>query len=104
MHKLFAAAALAAIAGCAWHDDGVSRYERQWPIDPFPESMTWHNYSSYVRDPVTGQRVQLDTPWMAKYDDRTYYFRSPESMERFQRNPDEFVAGREAVTPPAEVR
>jgi len=76
--------ALGALGGCAWFgDDDDDR-------DVGRETETQRDANMAV-DPVSGQRVQTDTMWTATYEDRTYYFTSRENMERFERNPQNYV-------------
>ena len=86
MKRLVTAIAVGALAGCAgmdWNaDDKRVGYTQQQPAA---------TETAALKDPVTGEMVQADTPWQASHDGKTYYFASEDSMKKFQENPAGFI-------------
>jgi YHS domain-containing protein/ElaB/YqjD/DUF883 family membrane-anchored ribosome-binding protein len=48
------------------------------------------------RDPVCNQEVDERSPYSSTYQNKTYYFNTPECKADFDKNPDRFAVGSEA--------
>jgi len=81
---LVAALALGALAGCGW-------FERDDDADRTRTGRMEDDEFYRTTDPVTGARVESDTPYRYDHMGRTYYFSSEESLARFRDNPSEYV-------------
>ena len=86
MKRLVTAIVLGGLVGCAGMD---------WNADDkrvgYVQDTGTTDTAAALKDPVSGETVNVDSPWQATHDGRTYYFASEDSMKKFQENPSVYI-------------